>query len=193
MSQTLCVECGVLSDANDCPLCDLEKRVKELERKNVHAPSGTNLARATSYHLGIEPSGHSEMPSEPKPELYSGFTAEEWEQLAKLDYMLVEGWNDMRTGSDIGFLSNAYIADSGTIRFVFKACNGSTYGRDFVKLIEQPNWRPHMTDECPVPGRVKIQVEFEDGARAVSLASRFDWKRVLLRLQNIRAYRILVV
>ena len=166
-------------DFMDCPLCALEKRVEELSQRMT----GLEMKRIEPVTIQLAPS--------PEPKPYSGLTLEEWKQLANLDYMLVEGWNDMGTGSDIGFLSNAYIADSGTIRFVFKACNGSTYGRDFVKLIEQPNWRPHMTDECPVPGRVKIQVEFEDGARAVSLASRFNWKRVLLRLQNIRAYRIL--
>ena len=111
-----------------------------------------------------------------EPKLYSGFTPEEWELMFKGGPLLceVEGWNewiDYFDGND------------------FRCGRRAKFSN--VRLLEQPNWRPHMTDECPVPGRVKIQVEFEDGARLFSLASRFNWKRVLLRLQNIRAYRIL--
>ena len=177
MSQTLCVECGVLSDANDCPLCDLEKRVKELERKNVHAPSGTNLARATSYHLGIEPSGHSEMPSEPKPELYSGFTADEWNQMLKDGPLLLEQpnkrliWIDQfETEDDVPLFSWG-----DHITFIHE-----------VKLIEQPNWRPHMTDECAVPERVRVQVEYERNPH-VGEAGEFSWEYKA----GVRAYRIL--
>ena len=157
-------------DFMDCPLCALEKRVEELERfkANIH-----------SQPFIPHPSTVSASPLEPK--LYSGFTAEEWELMFRDGPLLLEQpnkrliWVDQfETEGDVPLFSWGE-----HITFIHE-----------VKLIEQPNWRPHMTDECPVPERVKVKIKHDDQDYASGNASAFIWER-RGHCSDIHAYLIL--
>ena len=196
MSQTLCVECGVPSDATHCPLCALKRRVDLLEKNT--ALVGLELkervekleqfkANSLSQLFIPHPSTVSASPLEPK--LYSGFTADEWKQMLKDGPLLLEQpnkrliWIDQfETEDDVPLFSWG-----DHITFIHE-----------VKLIEQPNWRPHMTDKCPVPGRVKVFYATLDGSDSLLNSRRKEYGPMAAETINwanerICAYRILGV
>ena len=158
-----------------CHLCALEKRVEELSQRMT----GLEMKHIESMTIQLAPS--------PEPKLYSGFTADEWKQ------MLVGG--PLLCGTD--GLESAYWIDSidEAAEYIFRSGLGvGSSGFTKVTLLEQPNWRSHMTDNCPVPGRVNVQLWFTtppgtNGPCGIWLASLAGWNQS----NGIRAYRILGV
>ena len=161
-----------------CPLCALEKRVEaiELEHDRLRQDMFDPTAKRPSPPFVPQANSLSQ-PVEPK--LYSGFTADEWKQMFAGGPLLceVEGWNewiDYFDGND------------------FRCGRRAKFSN--VRLLEQPNWRPHMTNECPVPGRVSVQLWFTtpngtNGPCGIWVASLANWNQS----NRIRAYRILGV
>ena len=159
-------------DFMDCPLCALEKRVEELERfkANIH-----------SQPFIPHPSTVSASPLEPK--LYSGFTADEWKQMLAGGPLLCEVISNSGSG-------NVWIdRQLGDLFWAGRGLMHAQYYYD-VRLLEQPNWRPHMTDECPVPERVKVKIKHDDQDYASGNASAFIWER-RGHCSDIHAYLIL--
>ena len=152
-----------------CPICALEKRVEELSQRMT----GLEMKRIEPMTIQLAPS--------PEPKLYSGFTADEWQQMLKDGPLLCD--------TSIGGVWIDRLDDK---------CLGSqvlcSRGHWFneIKLLEQPNWRPHMTDECPVLGRVRVDVCFADNSlsKGADIASNFIWIRNG-HYSDIHAYRIL--
>ena len=162
---------------DNCPLCALEKRMKVLEEwYEANTPSQPFIPH---------PSTVSASPLEPK--LYSGFTTDEWKLMLKGGPLLceVEGekvWIDRFDDKCLG-----------------RPVIGNTeHWFNEVKLLEQPNWRPHMTDECPVPGRVRVEIRFipyrtisdDSACHTTIVADSMDWEKIGSR-GDIYAYRIL--
>ena len=159
-------------------ICALEKRVKELERLNTNSLSQPKVIYSASI---------SASPVEPK--LYSGFTADEWKQMLKGGPLLCEVISKSGSG-------NVWI--DRQIDNLFWGGSGLMHADCYydVRLIEQPNWRPHMTDECPVPGRVKVFYATLDGSDSLLNSRRKEYGPMAAETINwanerIRAYRIL--
>ena len=182
MSQTICEQCGVPSDATHCPLCTLKMQVEELRQRVTRLERNTALVvlelkeRVIGLEMKrIESITVSASPLEPK--LYSGFTLEEWELM---------------------FRDGPLLLEAGRLELWFDAFRGGyfiggvhKFQDDEVELIEQPNWRPHRTDGCPVPGRVRVEVGYKRSIHCcwetIGKADEFCWEYEA----GIRAYRIL--
>ena len=178
---------GEFSGNYPCAICALEKRVEELKAR---------IEKLEKYPATIEMIPLSQPNAEllreavkkmtPEPKLYSGFTADEWNMMLKDGPLLCN--------ADIGQIW----IDSFDVDMIDEfSSGGGNQNRRFksVKLIEQPNWRlSHMTDECPVPGRVRVEVAYNDKDDneddASGNVSDFIWKR-RGHHSDICAYRIL--
>jgi hypothetical protein len=119
----------------------------------------------------------------PKPKKYNGLTLQEWEQLKKVNFVKITYGE-----------SNKKILLSD---FVIFSENLITPSKDFVrkiKLLPDPNgfYRGHISDKCPVPGNVEVEVILFSGDVIKNLAGKFDWD-VEDYNQGIKAYRILGV
>ena len=154
-----------------CATCTLERRVEELVLEIMKLKGHTEEA-------------HGRLNAESEP--YSGFTLEEWKLMFKGGPLLC--------GVGSGTLWIEFIHVLNAIDGpVFHSGTGihKTIHRA-VELIEQPNWRPHLSDDCPVPGRVRVEVSFDDNSlsKDADVASSFLWISKG-HYSDIRAYRIL--
>ena len=157
-----------------CPLCTLEKRVDELAMSLLGLRQEILDSTAKA----------EDVPVKQEEKLYSGFTLKEWELMFRDGPLLLEYWNGDRTG----WFDRAVPGVTG-IRFYSDTSRLGETESNFhcvVRLIEQPNWRPHRTDEMPVPGRVKAEIEYWTGGRYSGKAEVPRWDK-----GNIRAYRII--
>ena len=163
-------ECKTHGYIDNCPICVLKMQVEELRQRMT----GLEMKRIEPVTIQLAPS--------PEPKLYSGFTTDEWNLMLKGGPLLC--------GADIG---QTWI-DSFDVDMIDEfSSGGGNQNRRFksVKLIEQPNWRPHLTDECPVPGRVMVEIKTEGGGGGTGKAAQFFWIRDMKDFSHTRAYRIL--
>ena len=175
-------ECKTHGYIDSCPICALEKRVKLLE---LFIEGPCLILRQARFDEQVNKAfGLPTVPRAEAAKFYSGFTADEWQQMLKDGPLLCDGgsgnfWVDgFHPEQDESFSSGTGV---------------HTIWWAQAKLIEQPNWRPYMINEYPVPGRVRVEVECQNGKRYTSTAEGFHpcrWKRGA-EGTGIRAYRIL--
>lgn len=177
-------ECKTHSYLDNCPICALEKRVKLIELF-IEGPCLT-LRQARFDEQATKVNKAFGLPTVPHAEaakLYSGFTADEWQQMLKDGPLLcaVDGGN---------VWIDRFHADTPNFH-----CGDLAFQK--VSIIEQPNWRPHFGNERPVPGRVWVEIRFipyhnnyDDFACYITVvADSVNWNKVG-SAGDIYAYRI---
>jgi len=160
----------------DCPLCALEKRVEELanEIKKFGHTKASDIIQTGDYRIVPTSCGDGVT----REKLYSGFTLKEWELMFKdgpllvMDRRAVTHWVN-------GFEEKGEAFLCGNRPYIYAT-------PESISLIEQPNWRPHRTDECPVPGRVRLVYKTKTGEFGPHRADSMNWYS-----GECRAYRII--